>query len=162
MLGRWLRRKVRQLGLGDRAGPRRRYRWTACSLTALPSLSSSPRIRSAPQEGLSRAIRAISSRISALRRGRPGRPRDFQRQNSRHAWRCQRDDRLGPDEHKVTAPIPPQHTDNQPEELVASAQTWASAGGAGQDGELLAQEEVLGQQVAAGAERGAEQSDDQE
>jgi hypothetical protein len=40
-------------------------------LTAIPSFSSSPRIRSLPHAGCSRAIAAISSRASALRRARP-------------------------------------------------------------------------------------------
>lgn len=39
---------------------------------------------------MSRDLTAISSRASALRRGRPGRGRDFQRQDSFHAARCQR------------------------------------------------------------------------
>jgi hypothetical protein len=70
MLGRPLRRKVRQVWLGGRAGPRRRDRWTLASLTAMPSFSNSPRIRSAPQVGFSRAIRAIRSRTAARSRGR--------------------------------------------------------------------------------------------
>jgi hypothetical protein len=56
-----------------------RYRWIDALLAAMPSFSSSPRIRSAPQEGLSLAIVAISSRTSALTRGRPIGPRDRQR-----------------------------------------------------------------------------------
>src|SRR6266481_497034 len=53
----------------------------------MPSLSSSPRMRSAPQRGLRRAI----SRMSAARGvgGRPGR-RERRRQNARNPARCQR------------------------------------------------------------------------
>jgi hypothetical protein len=88
--GRWLCRNVRQPWLGGDAGPRRRYRWTEALLTATPSFCSSPRIRSAPHRGLSRAIIAIRSRTSAVTRGRPTGARDRQRQNSRQPRRCQR------------------------------------------------------------------------
>ena len=80
---RWLRREVRQVWSGGRAGPRRRYRWTEVLLTAMPSFRSSPRMRSAPHAGLSRAIVAIRARTSGLTRGRPTRARDRQRQTSR-------------------------------------------------------------------------------
>ena len=42
-------------------------------------------MRSLPQRGLSRAMVTISSRISALSRGRPSGARDRQRQNRRQA-----------------------------------------------------------------------------
>jgi hypothetical protein len=57
----------------------------------------------------------------------------------------------------MAAPIPPNDADRQPEEPVAGAQAWGLAGGARQDPELLAQERVLGEQVAAGAGDRAEQ-----
>jgi hypothetical protein len=41
-------------------------------VTTMPSLSSSPRIRSVPQRGFWLAMVAINSRISGLNRGRPG------------------------------------------------------------------------------------------
>jgi hypothetical protein len=46
-------------------------------LTTMPSLSNSPRMRSVPQSALSRDVVAISSQISALRRGRPSLVRDL-------------------------------------------------------------------------------------
>jgi hypothetical protein len=48
------------------------------------------------------------------------------------------DHRLRPDEHEVTASIPPHHAGHHPEEPVASAQTRPPAGGASQDGEQVA------------------------
>ena len=57
--------------------------------TRRPSLSSSSlAMRSWPHVGLSWAIWRMSACNSAGIRGRPG--RDFQRQNSRNPWRCQR------------------------------------------------------------------------
>jgi hypothetical protein len=67
------------------------------------------------------------------------------------------DDRLGLHEDEVPAPLPPDEADRQPEESVARAKARTLPGGARQDRELLAQEEVLGQQVAAAAEAGAEE-----
>src|SRR5712692_3591140 len=46
-------------------------------------------MRSVPHRGLSRDIRAISSRTSRLRRGRPNRVRDLQVQYRRQPLRCQ-------------------------------------------------------------------------
>ncbi len=46
-------------------------------------------MRSVPHKGLSRDIRAISSRISGLSRGRPSRLRDLQLQYRRQPLRCQ-------------------------------------------------------------------------
>ena len=55
----------------------------------MPSLSSnSLAMRSSPQIGLLRAISRISRQSSIGTGGRPG--RDFQRQNRRKPWRCQR------------------------------------------------------------------------
>ena len=64
--------------------------WIERLETTSPSFSNSPRIRSLPQRGLARAIVAISSRTSALSRGRPIGLRERQRQNRRQARRCQR------------------------------------------------------------------------
>src|SRR5439155_19752929 len=63
------------------------YRWTVRLQTRMPSLSSSPRRRSAPQRGLLVAI----SRISAARAvgGRPD-GRERRRQNARQPAWCQR------------------------------------------------------------------------
>src|SRR5712664_2613384 len=63
------------------------YRWTVRLQTRMPSLSSSPRRRSAPQRGLLVAI----SRMSAARAvgGRPD-GRERRRQNARQPAWCQR------------------------------------------------------------------------
>src|SRR5438270_10278132 len=56
-------------------------------LTTIPSLSSSPLIRSVPQSRFSRDMVAINSWTSGLRCGRPPRERDFQRQvESTDVW----------------------------------------------------------------------------
>ncbi len=46
-------------------------------------------MRPAPHRGLSRDIRAISSRTSELRRGRPSRLRDLQLEYTRQPFRFQ-------------------------------------------------------------------------
>ena len=56
--------------------PRQRYRRIERLLTTMPSLSSSPLIRSVPHSRLSRDMVAISSRTSGRRRSRPRRLRD--------------------------------------------------------------------------------------
>src|SRR2546428_10389863 len=63
------------------------YRWTVRLQTRTPSLSNSPRMRSAPQRGL----RAAISRINAAREvgGRPD-GRERRRQKARNPARCQR------------------------------------------------------------------------
>jgi hypothetical protein len=81
----------------------------------------------------------MSSWTSALRRARPIRVRDRHRQTSRHPWRCHRTIVSG-------------EACQQPEQLVAAAQMGTLTGRAGQDGELLAKQEVVDDQVAAVAE----------
>ena len=57
---------------------------------SMPSLSSSPWMRGAPQAGFSRHILRIRSRTSREMSGRPGWPRrTFQVQNNRNPARCQ-------------------------------------------------------------------------
>jgi len=56
----------------------------------MPSLSSSPWIRGAPQNGLARLMSRINWRISRGTFGLPPRARDFHRQNNRNPARCQR------------------------------------------------------------------------
>src|ERR1022692_3828957 len=89
MASAWLRRNVRQVCDG---GPRRRimYLETVDSAIWKPSFSNSPWMRRAPHSGFSVLIRRMSSRTSRTTRGRPGRPRDFQRQYVRNPARCQR------------------------------------------------------------------------
>ena len=66
------------------------YLLTLLCPTSMPSLRSSPWIRSAPQPGFSRQILRIRSRTSLEMTGRPGFPqRTFQVQNKRKAARCQ-------------------------------------------------------------------------
>ncbi len=70
-------------------GPPRMYFWMVRLLTLMPSLSSSPRIRSAPQSRPRRAMSRMSSTVSAGS-GEPLRGRDLQRQKRRNPARCQR------------------------------------------------------------------------
>jgi len=67
------------------------YFWIVRLAMWMPSFSSSPRIRSAPQVALDSAMRRMSSMRSGASRGRglPG-LRDFKRQKRRNPWRCQR------------------------------------------------------------------------
>jgi hypothetical protein len=58
--------------------------------TSIPSLSSSPWMRGAPQSRLAKLISRIRRRISPDILGRPPRLRDFQRQYSRKPFRCHR------------------------------------------------------------------------
>src|SRR5882762_10199982 len=85
----WFSRKARQVGDG---GLRQRttYLLTLLSPMSMPSLSSSPWMRGAPQPGFSRHILRIKSRTSREMTGRPGWPRrTFQVQNKRKPARCQ-------------------------------------------------------------------------
>ena len=74
----WARRNSAQVGpfrLG--AGPSRAVRSKVrivVALTRIPSLRSSPSIRTQPQRGFSRTSRRISARTSGSMGGRPGRP----------------------------------------------------------------------------------------
>jgi hypothetical protein len=79
MSGAWLRKKVRHPWLG---GPRRltMYLATLDWATSIPSLSSSPWMRGAPQSGFSTLIRRTNARSSVSICGRPPCGRDFQRQ----------------------------------------------------------------------------------
>jgi hypothetical protein len=58
--------------------------------TSMPSESSSPWMRGAPQSGLARLMPRISRRISSGTLGLPPRRPDFQRQNDRNPAWCQR------------------------------------------------------------------------
>src|SRR6267378_6074510 len=83
----WLRRNVDQPWPSPGGREPRMYRWTVRLQTRTPSLSNSPRMRSAPQRGLRVAI----SRINAAREvgGRPD-GREHRRQWARNPARCQR------------------------------------------------------------------------
>src|SRR6266851_6364648 len=79
--------KMGSMAMSPRGLARRMYRWTVLLQMRMPSLSSSPRRRSAPQRGLLLAI----SRMSAARAvgGRPD-GRERRRQNARKPALCQR------------------------------------------------------------------------
>jgi len=70
--GRWLRRKLRQVGEGT-LGRHGIHLPTVAWLILMPSLSNSPWMRGAPHNGLALLIRRIKARISVPIFGRPGR-----------------------------------------------------------------------------------------
>ena len=80
------RRPVLAHGRGPRTP--RMYFWMVRLLTRMPSLSSSPRMRSAPQRRFSRSIRWMSWTVSGTRRGSHRRERDLHRQKRRKPCRC--------------------------------------------------------------------------
>jgi hypothetical protein len=84
--GRWLRRKLRQVGEGT-LGRHGIHLPTVAWLILMPSLSSSPWMRGAPHNGLALLMRRIKARISVPILGRPGR-RDRQPQWRRKPLRC--------------------------------------------------------------------------
>src|SRR5258707_3124910 len=84
--GRWLRRKLRQVGEGT-LGRHGIHLPTVAWLILMPSLSSSPWMRGAPHNGLALLIRRIKARISVSVLGRPGR-RDRQRPCRPKPLRC--------------------------------------------------------------------------
>src|SRR5215213_8123193 len=92
--------------------------------TTIPSLSSSPRIRSLPHNGLSRAITAINSRTSAFSiQPRPPEPRaGLPPPVELPALPVPADDGLWLNDHQVLTPVPPEPPDQHPEDLVTSAQ----------------------------------------
>ena len=74
------------------------------------------------------------------------------------------DDRLGPDEYQVAPPVAPQPPRDYPEQLVSCAQPGLPPGWASQHRQLVAQEHVLRDEVAPGAngapERGQEEGEE--
>ncbi len=62
----------------------------------------------------------------------------------------------------MLTPIAAEGTDQDPEELVAGVEPRLPAGGPGQDGELLAEEQVLGDQVGSAAQQRADHTDEEE
>ena len=66
------------------------YFWTVRLLTRMPSFSSSPLTRSAPQSLLSSAIRLMSTMVAEASRRLVRPVRDFLCQNRRKPARCQR------------------------------------------------------------------------
>src|SRR5205823_8598408 len=102
------------------------YLLTLLSPMSMPSLSSSPWMRGAPQPGFSRHILRIRSRTSLEMTGRPGFPqRTFQVQNKRKPARCQGYDRFWLDDDQRRAPIAPEARQTDPQQAVARGQFWA-------------------------------------
>ncbi len=65
------------------------------------------------------------------------------------------DDRFRPDQDKVAAPIGAEASDQNPEQPVVAPEGWPALRAQG-DLELLAQEEILHDQVVSPSEGGAE------
>ena len=71
------------------------------------------------------------------------------------------DDRVGPDEHQVAPPVPSDHAGQEPEEFVARTESCPRPCEASHDQQLLAQQEVLGNQIAPSAQTRAEYADEE-
>ena len=147
----WLCRNVRQVWLDGRPGPRQRERRMERLLATIPSLSSSPLMRSVPQSGFSRGMVVISSRISGLRWGRPPRDPDFPAPEQAPALPMPADHCVRCDQPQMLTPAGADSASQDPEQLVPGAQpsTWSGASRAGEDGELVPQEQVLEHKVLA-------------
>ena len=132
-----------------------RYRWTEALPTAVPSFRRSPRIRSAPHRGLSRASAAISppdlgaDAGAARPRARPPPPAQAPPAAVPPA------DRVGGDRDRVPAPVAPDETGQHPDKLVTPAQPRALAGWAREDRRPVPQQDVVRDQVGSIAEGGA-------
>jgi hypothetical protein len=72
------------------------------------------------------------------------------------------DDRLRPDHEQVPAPVPSNEASQQPEELVPGAQAGTTTSRTGEDRELVAQHDVLRDQVAAVADGRVDQGNEEE
>jgi hypothetical protein len=72
------------------------------------------------------------------------------------------DDRLRSDNDQVLSPVAADGADHDPEEPVPDAEPRPLASGPGQDGELLAEDEVLGHEVGPAVKRGADLADEGE
>ena len=66
------------------------------------------------------------------------------------------DDGVGPDEQQMLTPILTEGANHDLEQLVAGAEPRPPPGGPTQDGELLAEEQVLGDQVGTTTKHRAE------
>jgi hypothetical protein len=128
----------------------------------MPSLSSSPGILGAPQNGFSRLILRIRSRSSLAIRGRPPGERDFHRQKAAKPIRCQRTTVSGPDDgygvkNARAATIEPNEQSTIGPTQVRSA--WRSLL---QHIELMPQYHDLGFQLLLRFEAVAQHADEQE
>jgi hypothetical protein len=126
--------------------PRLKARAYGSTDTRRPSFSSSSlAMRSSPHVRFDAAIVAISRCTSAGMRGRPG-VRDFQRQNSRSPFRCQRISvsrftRTSNDRHSRNRDKPARTI------RVESSARWGFAPPFLVQGELFSQEQILGREL---------------
>ena len=122
-------------------------------------------MRSLPHSGFSCDMRAISARTSALRRGRPTGGARPPAPVQAPAGAVPPDHGVGRDHDQVPPPVAAQAADEHPEQLVqpAEADARSPAGGPGEHRQLVAQQQVLRDQVtalAAGGPDRREQQDD--
>ncbi len=121
----------------------------------MPSLSSSPRIRSVLQCVFSPTMVAISSRTSEFKRGLPRAGPDRQRQKRRQPRRRQPSTVSGRTRSRRRLQSWCKAPDEEPEELVASSEAWPPLGTDG-NLELLAEEQVLHDEAPTAANGGDE------
>ena len=69
---------------------------------------------------------------------------------------------IGSNEDQMVTPVATEGVDHDPEQFVRGAQPGAPSGGPGQDGELLAEKQVLGDQVGTATKHRAEETDEEE
>src|SRR6266508_2694680 len=104
-------------------------------LTATPSLSNSPRMRSAPHRGLSRhpadQVLDVGAQARPTQPGAGPPPPE-----QAPALPVPADHRLGLDDDEVPAPSGAVSVGEQPQRLVPAAETGPRARGAGQDSQL--------------------------
>src|SRR6202035_2121260 len=101
------------------------YLPTLVSPTSMPSLSSSPWIRGAPQSGFSRLILRISSRTSSGTFGRPRFPcRTFPGPEPSEASPVPCDHGLWLDNHEGSPPVAPHFRQPSPEDSIGVGQVW--------------------------------------
>ena len=123
------------------------WRWTVRLPTRMPSLSSSPRIRSAPHSRFSAASRWIAATVSADTCGRLDAPRDLARQTRRNALPVPAQQRVRLHDEQRGAPAADQARQEDEAEAVGGGE-HGPLDLAAEDHELLAQEGVLGDQLA--------------
>src|SRR5919202_4623590 len=122
-------------------------------LTAMPNLSSLPLIRSVPHNLFSRDMVAISSRTSGLSCGTATSGAGLPAPEEAPALPVPAHHRVGCDDPQMLPPAGTPSARQDPEQLVPGEKphTWSGSSGASQDGELLAQEQVLEHEVLARA-----------
>src|SRR5919199_4054706 len=72
------------------------------------------------------------------------------------------DDALGPDEDQVSAPVTAESADHHPQELVASAQPRSSPSWPRQYGELMAKQDILGDQCLTVTQGRTDEAEEQQ